>query len=215
MEGDTGHAALVLLPRAIDVEVFEADDLAVGGRHQATDIFVEQELGVAVDIQWLLETALFDEVVVAAAVGRRRGGIDEGNAAFDAKMEQVLGVVIVHLHHKLAVPLGGGRTGALVKDHFDLIPLFERIAGDDAGDEFVLVHVVGDIQIDQVGELGAIGQVVNGHYVLVTGLVEQFDEIAADKAGTTCDYDHALFLVRSRERENLRCLSLPCSSIGG
>ena len=78
-----------------------------------------------------------------------------------------------------------------MEDHLNLIPFGKRITGDNARNELILVHVVGDIQIDQIGELGAVGQVIDYDNIGVTSLVEQFDEIAADKASAACDYDHA------------------------
>ncbi len=78
-----------------------------------------------------------------------------------------------------------------MEDHLNLVPFGKRIAGDNARNEFILVHVVGDIQIDQVGEFGAIGQIIDHDNIGVASLVEQFDEIAADKTSAACDYDHA------------------------
>ena len=52
-------------------------------------------------------SALFFEHV-AAAVNRCAGGVQIRNALFEAGMQQNLGVFVVVLHHKLAVPLGGG-----------------------------------------------------------------------------------------------------------
>ena len=48
---DAGHAALVLLAGAVDVEVAQADYGALHLRQEAADVVVEDELGVAVDIE--------------------------------------------------------------------------------------------------------------------------------------------------------------------
>lgn len=209
VEGHTGHTALVLFAGAIDVEVLEADDLAVGGRQQATDIFVKQELGVAVDVQRLLEATVFDEIVVTATIGRGRGGVDKRNAARDAEVQQGLGVIVIDLHHELAIPLGGGRAGSLMEDRLDFVPLFKGVASNDAGEKIILVEIVGDIQIDQVGELGAIGQIVDSDNIGVTGLIEKFDEITADKASATSDDNHKLLPRKEPKEKEPGCPSLP------
>ena len=56
------HAAFVAFARSVDVEVAEADDLRVRFWQNLTHIFVEQEFGVAVDVQRLLIFAGLDEV---------------------------------------------------------------------------------------------------------------------------------------------------------
>lgn len=45
-----GHLAFVVFLRAVDVEVFEADDLTLGFRHDLTDVAVKGELGESVGI---------------------------------------------------------------------------------------------------------------------------------------------------------------------
>ena len=48
---DAGHAALVLFARAVDVEVAQADDGALHLGKETADVVVEDELGVAVDVE--------------------------------------------------------------------------------------------------------------------------------------------------------------------
>lgn len=66
----------------------------------------------------------------------------------------------------------------------------EVISSHDLGDEIFLVHVVGNIQIDQVGELGAVFEVVDHENIVTALLVECFYEVAADHTGTTSYYNH-------------------------
>ncbi len=196
VEGNRGHGALVLLARAIDVEVLEADYLRVDLRHPAAHILVEQLLGVTVDVERLLELGIFDEVVVAPAVGRGGRGVDERNFPFDAVVEQILGVLVVDLHDELAVPLGGSGAGTFVEDHLDaVVPLFKLVTGDDPRLELILIHVIGNGQIDQIDELGAVGQIIDDHDVGPSLSVQLLDQIAADKASTASYYDHGVCLA--------------------
>ena len=51
MEGDRGHASLVRLARAIDVEIAETDDLRRGFRQTPAHDLIKEELGVTVDVE--------------------------------------------------------------------------------------------------------------------------------------------------------------------
>ncbi|MNP03326.1 hypothetical protein D3C76_952090 [compost metagenome] len=102
-------------------------------------------------------------------------------------MQNLFRVLIVVIHHVLAVPLGGGRAGAFVEDSFDLAELFTCHNLDK---EVFFIHVVGDVQIDQVHELGAVFQVVYDQNVGDAFVIEGFDNIAADKARAAGNDDH-------------------------
>jgi hypothetical protein len=83
-----------------------------------------------------------------------------------------------------------------VEDHLDaVIPLLEFVTGDDPRLELVLVHVVGDGEVDQVDELGAVGQVIDDHDIGPSLSVQLLDQIAADKASTASYYDHGVCLA--------------------
>ena len=69
MESHTGHAALVLLPRPIDIEVAQSYHLGGDFLLVFSEILVKEELGIAVNIKRLFELPLLDEVIRAAAVG--------------------------------------------------------------------------------------------------------------------------------------------------
>lgn len=82
-----------------------------------------------------------------------------------------------------------------MEDHLDaVVPLFKLVTGDDARLKLVFVHVVSDGQIDQVDELGAVGQVINDHDIGPSLSVQLLDQIAADKASTASYYDHGVCL---------------------
>mgnify|MGYP000290819695 CR=1 FL=1 len=73
-------------------------------------------------------------------------------------MQQLFGVLIVVIHHILAVPLGGGRARTFVENRFDIAELF---ASHNLDQEVFLIHIVRDIQIHQVHKLGAVFQVIH------------------------------------------------------
>src|SRR6185295_20066747 len=76
VERDRGHAALVRLVRPVDIEVAKAGDLRGLPRQRAAHQLVEQELGVALDVERALAGALLAELG-ARAVDRRRRGVQE------------------------------------------------------------------------------------------------------------------------------------------
>lgn len=78
----------------------------------------------------------------------------------------------------------------------DLDP--EVLVGEDAGEEVVLVLVIGDRRVGDVAELGAVGQVVHHQDVGAPLLVEGVDHIAADHSRAAGDHDHALKLQIGR-----------------
>ncbi len=102
-------------------------------------------------------------------------------------MQDLFGVLIVVVHHVLAVPLGGGGTRTFVEDGFDLAELFARHNLDK---EVFFIHVVSDVQIHQVDELGAVFQVVNHQDVGDAFVIESLNNIAADKACAAGNDDH-------------------------
>ena len=83
-----------------------------------------------------------------------------------------------------------------MEDHLDAaIPLFKFVAGDDPRLELILIHVIGNGQIDQIDELGAVGQVIDDHHIGPSLSVQLLDQIAADKASTASYYDHGVCLA--------------------
>ncbi len=112
---DAGHAPLVLLARAVDVEVAQADDGALDLRHQAADIVVEDQLREAIDIQRTLVRGV-DCEAGARAIDSSRGGIDERHLALQREVQQLLGVGEVVVHHVVAIVFKRVGAGALMQD---------------------------------------------------------------------------------------------------
>ena len=177
MEGDAGHAAFVAFARAVNVEVAEAADLRVRFRQDLAHVLIEQEFGVAVHVERRFILPLFDELF-AAAVSGGGGGVQERNFAIQTVVQQVFGVLIVIVHHVLAVPLGGRGAGAFVEDRFDIAQI---VAGHDAGDKVFFIDIVSDVQIDQVDELGAVFQVIHHQDIAISLVVQCFNDVAADR----------------------------------
>src|SRR5574343_1883611 len=196
MESDRGHAPLVGFARPIDVEVTEADDLRrrILGEALADDL-VEQELGIAIDVERPFVLSLFLEHAAGAVSGGRRG-VEELHVLILAPVEQDLRVAIVVLHHVAAVRLHGVGAGAFMQDGLDLAVV---MPGLDALDEIVLVEIIGDFAVDQVLELVGLGQVIDGDDVGDAALVQRLDDVRADKAGGAGDdVIHGILLTGRR-----------------
>jgi hypothetical protein len=89
VERDRCHPALVLLARPVDVEVAKAGDLRLRRRQGAPHHLVEQQLRPAVDVERPLEIGLLAKRG-RAAVGGRRGGVEQAHALRLAGIEQGL-----------------------------------------------------------------------------------------------------------------------------
>jgi hypothetical protein len=74
-------------------------------------------------------------------------------------------------------------AGAFVKNSFDLAV---GIGGKGIV-EICGIHIVGNLQINQVAKFVALGQVVDGNDVAQTPGVEALDEVGANKTGSTGD----------------------------
>ncbi len=72
-------------------------------------------------------------------------------------MQHLFGVLIVVIHHVLAVPLRGGGAGAFVEYGFNFAELFP---GHHLNQEVFFIHVISDIQVYQVSKLGAVFQII-------------------------------------------------------
>ncbi len=104
-----------------------------------------------------------------------------------AGIEQLAGQRIVQVHHQLAVMLHGVAASALVEHSLHLAVC----ALGKARVELLQVHVIGDAQITQVAEFGAIAQIIDGDDVVDSALVQRAHQIAADEAGGAGDDDGA------------------------
>ncbi len=186
--GDRGHAALMVFLRPEDVEVAQADDLRRCRRQDAADVAVELQLGEGVDVERPFARRLFAEAAGAAAVHRRGGGVDEGDALPLAEMEQFFAVGVVGVHHVFAVVLHGVGAGAVVEDGLDGRAV--EFPGNKRRHKVVFVEIVLDVERQQVFEFVALAEVVDNEDVAPASLVEAFDEVAADEAGAACYDDH-------------------------
>ena len=189
MESHARHAAFMPFARTIDVEIAEADNLRVRFWQDLTHIFIEQEFRVAIDVQRLFVLAGFNKVGGASAVGGSRRGIQERDFVLQAIVQQLLGVLIVVIHHILAVPLGGGRTSAFMENGINIVKLFAR---HDLNKEVFFIHIISDVEVNQVGKLGAIFQVINHQDVGNAFIIQGFNDVTTDKTRAASHNDHTL-----------------------
>ena len=115
---DARHASLVLLAWAVDVEVAEADDGALHLGDESANVVVEDELGVAVDVEGTLVVGLLGEVGTGSVDGGG-GGVDEGDLAVEREVQQLLGVGEVVVHHVAAIVFEGVGACSLMEDRAD------------------------------------------------------------------------------------------------
>jgi hypothetical protein len=138
--------------------------------------WVEQELGVGVDVERPLAGALL-AVLGPGAVHRGGRGVEERHLLLLAPLEQAPRVGVVVLHHEAAVRLHGVGAGALVEHRLD-----RAFPAVDARQELGLVHVVGDLAAGEVTELLAVREVVHGDDLADAAAVQPLDEPRADES---------------------------------
>ena len=185
MPGDRGHPLLVLLARTVDVEVAEADDLRGALGKQPAHVLVEQELRIAVDVERRLERALLAKHA-APAVDRGARRIQERHVVVLAPFQQRHRIAVVVAHHVPAVGLHRVGARALVQHRRDVVV---EVAFGETRQELVLVQVVGDLAIDEIGELVGARQVVDGDDGGFAALVQRANQVRADEAGRAGDDD--------------------------
>jgi len=120
MESHRSHAALVLFARAVHVEITETNHLRSQGFGVLTQHLIEQQLGIAVDIERTFAGWLFAETIFAIAIGGGAGGVNQRDFFDLAVFEQRERVLIVVVHHVLAVVFHRVRASALMQDGADL-----------------------------------------------------------------------------------------------
>src|SRR5690606_11321882 len=136
---DAPHLSLVCLVRPENVEVLETGD---GGEEAAPGRpEVEELLGVAVHVERSQPPESLDGLVgvahtlLARAIRRGRGGVEEADAAADRPSSQLTGELEVVADEVARVPLRGRRTGAHVEHEVEIA---ER-AGLEGGKEVFLL----------------------------------------------------------------------------
>ena len=187
-----GHATLVLLARTINVEIAKTHHLhGLAGEGTleflaafASHALIEQQLGVAVDIERALECRVFAEGV-RTAIGGCAGRVKQARATFLASLVQLDRGGKVVVHHVLAVHFHGVAASTFVENGFDLAvgPFGEGVVKQ------VGIHIVGNLQVGQVAKLLTLGKVIYGNDVSQAALVETLDKVGANKSGGTGDND--------------------------
>lgn len=189
---DGCHLALVVFLRTVDVEVFETDNLAVSFGHDLTHIAVEGKLRESVWIQGIFARIALTEAVFAAAVRRSGRSVHERDAVLQAKMKQRLRILVVRAHHEIDIVLHRVGAGAFMENGVDVRAV--EVIVLNSLKEIILVLVVNELQAAQVLVVRTVLEVVNNEDVCAAAAVEFFDDVAADKAGTTCYDNHEKFL---------------------
>lgn len=62
--------------------------------------------------------------------------------------------------------------------------------GLDAGQKIVLVEIVGNAEIGEIGDLVAVGEIVDDQDVVMAFGIERGDNVGTDHAGAARDDDH-------------------------
>src|SRR6185437_4315422 len=103
----------------------------------------------------------------------------------------------------------GVRARALMEDRRDVVV---EIAVGDAQQEFFLVDVVGDAAADEIAELVALRQVVDGDDVTLAARVQRLDQVGSDESGGAGHddvHDAILLLMRWALRSRSRTARAP------
>ena len=186
------HLALVMFLRAVDVEVLEADNLAVSFGHDLTDVAVEGEFRESVWIQCILALVALAEAVFAAAVRRSGRSVHERDAVLQAEMQQRLRIFVVRAHHEVDIVLHRVGAGTFMEDGVDVRAI--EVIVLDGLKEIILVLVVDELQAAQVLVVRAVLEVIDNEDIRAATAVKFLDDVAADKTGTTRYDNHEKFL---------------------
>ena len=183
-----GHAALVLLVRAVDVEIPKTHHLRARvlqlGAKLAAHHLVKQQFGVAVDIERRFKSRVFFEGGRAAIGGCRRR-VQKPRALRLRGVEELLGRLEVVLHHVLAVKFHGVAASAFVEDGFHMAVAL----GSKGAVKSVGVYIVGNFEAGQVAKLVALGELVHRNDVVNATGVEPGNDLAANKAGSAGNHN--------------------------
>src|SRR4029079_10236704 len=133
---------------------------------------------IAVHVERRLEFARLAESA-ARAIDRSRGRVDEGDAPRLAPVEQLERVAVVVLHHVAAVGLHGVGARALVQHRANLSA--DPVAAD-ALEEILLVEVIRDLAIGEVGHLVRARQVVDRDDVPDAARIERLHQVRPDES---------------------------------
>ena len=199
---DGGHLAFMMFLRAVDIEVFEAYDLALGIWHDLTDVAVEGQFGECVRIQRIFTFVAFPESMETASVGGGRGCIEEGNAMAHAEVQERFGVFIVRAHHEVHVVFHGVGACPFVEDYIDIGAV--EVVVFDGFEEIIFVLIVQELESSKVFVILAVFQVIYDEDVCTSLSVQCFDNVAADESGAPCYDNHYDCLLEN-------CAAAACS----
>ena len=178
---DGPHVALVVLARAVDVEVFQADDLLEQVLPERPK--VEQLLRVAVHVQRLERPRAVVGIRVTerpVAVRRPAGGVDQPDVVVQTPLAQLAGEAVVVVDEEARILLGRRTARAQVENR---IHLAERIV-PEMEPEVVFLPIVGEMEPAEVLPLLIRRQFVHDQDVVLAALVQRRDNVAADETRT-------------------------------
>lgn len=183
---DGAHVAFVVFVGAVDVEVFQSDDVFVDPG--ALGVEVEEVFGVAIHVEWPEIGDVGNFVIHAmgtVAVGGGGGGVDKAGTGIERPVGEDFGVFEIVLHQVMRVALGGGGVGTEMVNEVEFAEAFRIV--DDEFEEVAGVEVVGKFEGDEVLPFFVGAKGVGDEDVFVTLLVESPDEGGADEAGAAGD----------------------------
>ena len=178
---DAAHRALVVLVGAVHVEVLEPDRALQ--QLLAPQPQVEQVLGVPVHVERAqrVRIEVLAHVVLARAVRRRRGRVDEARAARERPARDLLRAPHVVRDQVRRVALGRRRARAEMEHGRDVA---ERVGlRGDAREELLGVQIVGEAQRHEVPPLLARAEPVDDDEIVAVLEVQMPHERAADQPG--------------------------------
>src|SRR5947207_11580815 len=185
MQCDRCHPALVMLARAVDVEVAQADQLRRAFVEKAPHILIEEKFRIRVGVARRFAFAFLAEHAAIAIHGSTRR-IDKRDVVVLAIRDEVDRIAIVVAHHVAAVGHHRVRARAFMNDRSEIV--FE-VAGVETRAELILIEVVGDLGVPEIHELVTVLEIVDGDDAGLAAPIQRMNEIRSDEAGGARDDD--------------------------
>ena len=181
-----------MLLRPINIKILQAHNLTLGIRHLLADIAIKKQLGESIWIQSILTLIPLPEAIFPAAIGRSRRSIKERNPMIHAEMQYSLGILIISLHHVVHIIFHGIGASPFMENNIHIIAI--NIVLQNSLKEIILVHIIQELQPPQIAIalifLFAVIQIIYNQDICAPLTIELFDNITADKAGTTSYNNH-------------------------
>ena len=159
---------------------------------------VEVVFGAAVGVQRfevVHDVVAVDIALGAVAVGRRRTGVNQGQAKLHTQVPNGFGVVEVEPIKQRLVLLGGVRSGPEVEHELHL-----TFIGAEPVWEVGPVHLGGDREVFVVALFGLHREVVDQHKLAVVRLQKPDGEHTADEACSSCYHNHGAKVLHGNIR---------------